>query len=805
MLWVVQPEQLFFHFLLFSASLPLLPTARTRTHTHTQKVLMQWKTADLSKHTHDDTTFSMTYGSENVTMVTNNGHMISAYLGEMLANRTSNPLENGTRETHQSPTHTESSYVKSMGKKIEEIEAQRKPPRPIPAPRAPVTRAPQRPSRPPLQRIHAPLRSTKSVPVYPSGKIEAPPTTKEGGGVYEVPIQRKQTSDERKGRRKKSSTPFAPCDEKSDKGPPSSHGKFRPAFPPYLHQKSDMKYSPPIQKRQSSKLPDTGEIYLEPSPRVRAKISQKRTHRSDSDIINIVCPTESSIDEAIEAEDLPCLSSVPEYSKPVRTPDRSPEHNGRNVAPKHKLRYLSTSSVPQNSDADPFLPLPSSVPPLAAPPVSVPQSLPPPPSTPAPPPPSSPTPSPPTSSCSLAAPSFPGPPTPPHVVEEDMKEVDTVFEAEDLVMQVKFSRDSNPIYDGLEALKIGSSLKSSDVTFHSFSTTMERRKSKRMSQMFVKVSPDQSTSPSPSTSPTCSTLVNSLQHNDSSELLSILSQDFPRRTPPVPPGGCTGEANGKPGDKKKVAPSTSPFSPPILPRASKVSITKTRAVENEELSSASDEVSPKPSKPPPIRPRKTPSASPPPDTAPQESNCPSNPGHYSRLKPLRALTTQPHPPQAPPTQRPGKQSSGENLNHGYAEVGSLSLFGQKADRNKSTDYPWVVGEGSVEEKNAAVAMSAQDSNNRRRPLPITPLVPIDVPGGDVGVGGTSGEGEGREGPPPKPPRVRHRREKMLEKGDGMSRIHKAVSSSDVLRVSCCNLQFAPTCASTHTSLFHLCV
>ena len=786
--------------------------ARMHTHTHIQKVVMQWKTADLSKYTHDDTTFSMTYRSEDITMVTNNGHMISSYLGEMIANGASHPLENCAGESQQSPTHEKSSFVKSMGEKIEEIEAQRRQARPTPSPRPTSARVPpQRPSRPPLPRRHAALRSTKSVPLYRSGcgQIEAPSTTKEEGGVYEVPVQHKQTSNDGKGWRKKNSTPLAPCNEIPEKGSPQLHVKFCPVLPPYPHQKSAVKHLSPVKKRRSSKPPDVAEMYLVPSPPVRAKIPQKWTHRSESDIISIECPTESSNDEAVET-DVPtspssviykALISITEYAKPVFTFGHSPERSGRSTAAKHKLCYLSTSAVPSsplNLVADPPFSLPSSAPPLASPTVSIPQSLPP--SIPAPPPPSSPTPSP-TTSSSLAAPSFPTPPLPPpHVVEEDMKEVDNVFEAEDLVMQVKFSRDSNPIYDNLEALKINSSLKSSDVTFHSFSTTLERRKSKRMSQIVVKTSSDRSISlspsSSPSTSPTYSAVLDSSLQNESSELLSILSRDLPRRVPLAPPGGRTGEVNGRPGDKKKVSPNTSPPPPRILPRAPKMAITKNRAAENEVSSSALDEVSPKFPKIP-IRSRKTPSASPPPVGAPQASNCPPNLGNYSTFALMQAPRTHPHPPQAPSTQR-DQQSSRENLNHEYAEIGNLSLVGGKAGRKKSTDYPWVVVEGSVEGENETIAMATQDSNNRRRPLPITLLVPMEVPGGDVGVGGASGEGEGREVPPPKPPRLRHRREKMLEKGDSVSSVHKAVSSSDILRVSYCDCQTTHTCFSAYT-------
>ena len=47
------------------------------------QTLMQWKTKDVGNHSFNNTTFSMTCGSESITMVTKQGHMISAYLSGM--------------------------------------------------------------------------------------------------------------------------------------------------------------------------------------------------------------------------------------------------------------------------------------------------------------------------------------------------------------------------------------------------------------------------------------------------------------------------------------------------------------------------------------------------------------------------------------------------------------------------------------------------------------------------------------------------------------------------------------------------
>ena len=68
----------------------------TNAHTHTQS-LAQWETANLTNYYFDRSSFTMVFGSEEVTMATTHGRIISEFLSGVseVACGTSKPLQNG--------------------------------------------------------------------------------------------------------------------------------------------------------------------------------------------------------------------------------------------------------------------------------------------------------------------------------------------------------------------------------------------------------------------------------------------------------------------------------------------------------------------------------------------------------------------------------------------------------------------------------------------------------------------------------------------------------------------------------------
>ena len=749
----------------------VLPMWRGYSSALTLQVMVQWKTADLTKHSYTDSTFSMTYGSEVVTMVTDHGHMISAFLSGMAVSSSGKParppkpanLQNG--ETEEMADRAYSTHIKSVGKRVERFEKQARPtapPRPTPAPRVPPARPlrPSQHSRPsPPRPSHTPLRSTRSVPLIPLPALptsflrgvatkDAPPTSDANseGALYEVPIQRKPAG---KTNEQKKTIQLPTCAEahyetsdQVEEESLTSVLKLRPLLPPPPQGKRALKQL--LKKKPLTQAAnDDGEKYLVPKiiPS-SAKSVQKphnvkpiKTHKSDSDATNYISengagepPTSPIYDELIQP---------PEYAElepSSHSPLLSRERGGKNTAVKRK----SQISTPQNL-MSPVTPFPN---PLS----------PPPPSSPAPPPPSiisqrSPKLHRGSPSNSALAPPAPRTPAPAPPIydrlnpEDDLKEVDAVFGAKDLALHVKYSRDANPIYDTLAAVEATSSLKRSDVTFHSFSTTLDRRKRKvkvpRTASGQPQISPPSPASPA--TSPSSS----SPHDYENAELLSLLFKDIPR----IPP------ASGRqPDEQRREKPRKKTPSPPM--QRAKLGA----PVSNRAPLPTSNESS----------------------LQPPTSNGAygySRLEHFKNKAPTPTTVAVPVPAQlqVPPETAVSGSGSGsgnagsgsggtanddEFFGHEYAEVTTPAET--KAGRNKQNMFE------------SAEWVMVQDSNappvpNKERP--------------QLGA-----EGEGKKMGPPKPPRMRQRREKIVGKGDGVGRGHKAMKGCDVLRVSAvCNV------------------
>ena len=752
------------------------------------QVLMQWKTADLTKHTYDNTTFSMTYGSEVITMVTNNGHMISAFLKGMGKGAATNEraernniLPNNHTESIGPLEHRISSHIKSVGKKVEQFEAHLKPTRPNVPPRPGPRPPPVRPSRPPLPRKHAALRSTKSVPL--TQRDVPQPLPEEGeGAMYETPVQRRQGEGKEGGRgqelQKVTQLPTweeARYETNEEEPPP----KTRPPLPPYPQLKPSPRLPHLLKKKPISNImsKESGETYLVPST--------KKHHHSDSDVTQYItengttgeAPTSPIYDEPLQPN---------EYAEPtVSSPGLSRGRGGRHTAVKRRSQGALNTAAPSTAAPNPIRsPPPSS---SAPPPTPTSRTSVAPPTTPAPPPPPPHGPSsklsiaPVVPSVSHSPPHFPAPPPPIYhklTPEEDMKEMDDVFEAKDLLMQVKYSRDSNPIYNTIAALKVNSSLTSSNVTFHSVSNTLERRKKKGKSQGGMDPQ-----SKMPSSSPSS---YSHLASSENSEILSVLSKDITRRFPLLPPGGKQGEQEGGQREKpqqKTPSPTISPSPPP-----QRTVITKLGVIENGHATMA-DETPAKSSPAATNKPRRVSASTAPP---PPEGGRPDpSSQEYNRLEH--------YPKTKPPSPLALQDSTGmaDSLHHEYAEVMDLALTGVKAvpkSPNMAQRYGWVVVNSEDGES------TGPGTPERRRPLPIMPLIPVDV-AGEAGGGAKNGEGEGKGTAPPKPPRVRQRREKVVEKGEGIWRGHKAIAQSDVLRVR----SHTHTHTHTHCACMYMCM
>ena len=524
---------------------------------------MQWKTSELTGHSFNDTTFSMNYGSECVTVVTKQGHMISAFLLGMAASNSipSNAapgnkrplkpqrsagtiLENGLRDDNGLSDHNYSTHIKSVGKQVKRYEVELQKSRPVIPPRPAHRGRPPQPHKP----RHMALRGTRSVPIQPKPNpglpqsliqqrivdISARGDRGEEGAVYEVPVMQKPTGARRTEGR--NSTPQPKWEEVRyevndaiEEELPQSVGKVRPLLPPPPHMKK-----PPLKKAISHA---TGKNKTEHFvPKVL-----RRTHKSDSDI------AEKEAGEELGSPIYDELIPAPEYAElENQSPVLSRDRNGKNHVVKRKSQL-------------PPVPLPTLTPTHNITPFS-----PPPPSSPAPPPPSETmeraTTKPSRPSMSHAPPPRTPAPEPPIydtlTPEDDLKEIEHVFGSKDLPMQVKFSCDTNPIYDTLAATKVKTSLSASEVTYHSF--TLERQKKRKLKQPKPPGQPQviSPTPPLPSSSSPSLPISPSMYEN--SELISILSKDISPRASPTNP-----EPETRPSEQLRASPRKKTPSPPL--------------------------------------------------------------------------------------------------------------------------------------------------------------------------------------------------------------------------------------------------
>ena len=693
---------------------------------------MQWKTADLSKHTYTNDSFSMTYGLETITMVTANGHMISQFLSGMKPAMPRNGMapnlptkppktvgifQNGLMN---GGTHSPSN-IRSVGKKVEQFEAQLKRIRPKVPPRpnshgAAVANQPSSPK-------HAPLRPTQSVPVVPAMSSQASPqlarafmkrkapsasvseAEEKGGALYEVPLKLKPPAKKEEG--SSESLPegrYETSDqlEKPSQLPPKS----RPLPPPVpKHRKVKILPSSGTTNGPST-TPSIPPPPLPPSSRSRSSGNSEPHTSQHTTTAAVDSDTTCTSPESPIYDDLIRL----EYAEPDAHLLASRPRRAKNAALKRK----STTHKPSSSSSSHFSPPPSSPAPPPPPPSSSEVST---------------LPRVSSSSSDSPPPNTPAPPPPVYdklSPEDDMREVDDVFEAKDLVMQVRYSHDANPIYNDLAALKVRSSLNTSNVTFHSFSSTLERRKEQSKPPVGLK----------PQATPTSTTSVNHDYEN--SELLSLLCKDIPRKAPLHSSPAKKIPENQQQSEKAKLrTPSVSP--PSSVIGREKESDNKKAEVPVDD-SNAAKSVGTKKS---PRLGKKTRK-----DTAPSYG--------YSRLE---HFSTKSKPTPKPP---PLSSSADDDdiLNHEYAEVEEMFKRGHKNKR-----------------KNATEKKTSEDATDGETPPPV-PERPM-VMGGGMGGGGGGGGGEEKNQGPQKPPRARQRREKIVEKG---GKVHRAFKSSDALKV-----------------------
>ena len=505
---------------------------------------MQWSISNLTGFSFDESTFTMTYGTESVTVVTKHGHMISAFLSGMGVLSPSNGVlpgnkkpvkppkpavipENGHVDRDGMSERTTSTHIKSVGKQVEQFEVKLQKSRPIAAPRLP----PGRPAQPPKRKQHAALRGTRSVPIQPvnpqtalasvlqpRGLRNASTKTgsSNGGGVYEVPIQYRKITEGKAD--KKVSTQLAKWEEAhyetSDlikEEPSQLVPKDRPLRPP----------PPQDRKKLLQKKPLPWSINESPEKHFTQNavhLPLKKMHKSDSDVTAYVSNSMAATPEGPVYDE---LVPQPDYADPDEHLQKmSRDRGGKNIVLKRKLQLSTSPNV--------------NVPNLFSNPLS-----PPPPSSPAPPPPSASTERAAKtrreSSSHVPPPLTPAPAPPVYetlTVEDDIKEIEDVFGSKDLPMQVKYSCDTNPIYDTLAAIKVKSSLSSSDMTYHSFTSTLEKRKKKQKPSK--PVSQPQLSPPASSSSPSSSSPLPSSPHTyENSELLSLLMKDISPTSSPT--------------------------------------------------------------------------------------------------------------------------------------------------------------------------------------------------------------------------------------------------------------------------------
>jgi hypothetical protein len=719
--------------------------------THNLKTLMQWKTKDLTNHSFNDTTFSMNCGSESITMVTKQGHMISAYLSGMTSQQSPAPSKGSPPKKPLRPQRsvaaimenghgdglsdrTSSTHIKSVDQQVKRYEGHLNKPRPL----DPASQGP-RPFRPPRPR-HAPLRVTQSVPI----RYTKPPTpttspsplpaagSREGerkpGTVYEVPFRKPRQGG---GGGKPESPPQVPRVEEAryevgnnKEVPPQPLGRLRKKNEekgkPLAAggDKIDVKRNPPHLPVLEEALYETTAIEEElPQPKVRPLLPPpphnrkqllkkkllpaglpnpdsnppppvvpphaKKTHKSETEIT-----VESGRDERPHSPVYDQPIQPPEYSEPEITTASS---HGR--APKGKPGVLHFPQPPS-----PFSPPPPSSP---APPPPHPHSsaetsqTPPPPKTPAPEPPIYDTLTP----------------------EEDMQEIEDVFGSKDLPMKVKYSCDTNPIYDTLAATELTSALNASNVTYHSFRNTLERRRSQQKpnvnQQKNKKKLPKARSQPQVISSPiplsSSPPLPPSPHDYANSELLSLLMKDMSPRASP------TGQEESEP---RREKPRKKSPSPPL---------TKAKSVSQIGVGGAKSGEKPLSVKP-------TPSCG------------------YSRLEHFQNKPGVVPPPQTGPEPNRSGTTTDDDDEHEYAEVDQNPQRKTKLTK-KLSDF----------EKASWVPVQNGGSST---PPPIPPLRGSDWEGKKLG--------------PPKPPRARQRWEKKVERGsEGKS--HKAVKRTDALR------------------------
>ena len=629
---------------------------------------MQWKTSDLTQHSFDKSTFTMVYGSESVTIVTKHGHMISSFLSGMGVPSPSNGapgnkkpakppkpasiVENGHVDSNGVLDRIESTHIKSVGKSVERYEAHLQQSRPTAPPRTRVP--PVRPPQPPKPR-HAALRPTRSVPIQPVAPPALPislirsrgvatrntPTNVDSigeGALYEVPIQRKQAG---RGKGEEKNTPLAKWEEAhyemidtNEEKPPKSVQRVRPLLPPPPQGRKQL-----LKRKQVSRATnDDAEKHLAQNNLP----SLRKTHKSDSDITCVSVGDASPSDSPVYDE----LTQPPEYAEPgAHSQPLSRDRGSKHMAVKRKSQ-IST--------------------PVTHTPFSNPLS-PPPPSSPAPPPPSA-------ASERVAAfprggsshappPQIQAPEPPVYdtlTPEDDMKEIEDVFGSKDLPMQVKYSCDTNPIYDTLAATKVNSSLSNSDVTFHSFTSTLERRN--RKPKLPKAASQPQTPCSPPSSSPLSSSSPQPSSPHDyeNSELLSLLMKDI-SRVPPV----NSAPAKTRLEEPQKEKPRKKTPSPPLH---------KTSVEGQLANGSKVDETVSKP----------------------QHLLVPSSkPSYgYSRLDHFHGGKT--HVPSQPLLEVPksGSTSDDDVLNHEYAKVNDAAPKSAKRDQRKQSSSGKAGGEDS---------------------------------------------------------------------------------------------------------------
>lgn len=686
---------------------------------------MQWKTQDLTEHSYNDTTLTMTCGSETVTVVTKQGHMISAFIMGMSSSSPSNKTPGkkppvAQRKSHEiiENGHSEdgmydraySTHIKSVGKQVEKYEVKmHKTGHPVVSPRPALRRAEDRPIKP-LKPKHVALHGTKSVPIQPRSNPSHPISSivpKTGVvsrdihnrcSVYEVPVQRKQ---------KKAPPPLPKWEEAryetnnviEEESLPPTTTKVRPLRPPPLLAQQLLKKKP---------LPSTNT-----GKDSKTEVFLKKIHKSESDV------TQLNEDERVEFPIYDELVQPPEYAEP--------DAHSPSMIRNKKEKYTAFKRKSQMSTPNLANSIPSSNP-LSSPPPSSP--APPPPSTervqrtntsqtpplsrsPAPPSPAPPPPSEtisPQTNTSIAPPPprIPAPEPPIYdtlTPEDDIIEIEAIFGSKDLPMQVKYSCDANPIYNTLAATKVNTSLSTSDTTYHSFTSTLEKRK-KRKPKPYKKTT-NQPTISSPTPSSASST---SPPHDyENSELLSLLMKDIPVQSSSH--GSESTTVSNEPRPRKKTP------SPPLKRGPQIVNGSKANEKTPRHLAVSNG----------------TPSYG------------------YSRLEHFKVTKTKvlPQPQTTVEPNDSGTTNDDECLEHEYAEVDHNAPRKAKGGQKKQNAF----------EKPGWMMVQ----NGSPTPPPVPPMR-----GTEVKIG------------PPKPPRARQRWEKKVIK-EGKS--HKPIKNNDALRVS----------------------